>query len=159
MDKTPLKNKLEEAAAGALRRNVELADLELVARIRDGRLEVTGIVHSWTARMHANATVQRVARGLPVVNNVRVRLPGSGREDDGDIRRAVLDTLRWHALLPGRDIMVHVARGWVRLQGEVPVDAERVDAETAVRALANVAGVINELVVADPDSNGHAEGH
>jgi osmotically-inducible protein OsmY len=98
--------------------------------------------------MRAHAAVQRVSRDATVVNQMRVVVPGAARREDGDIRRAALAALEWHALLPDEVIRVHVCRGRVRLCGRVEDEGARMDAEEAVRQLANVAGVINELEVA-----------
>ncbi|MGD8859278.1 MAG: BON domain-containing protein [Myxococcales bacterium] len=142
-------HELECAARGALRRDIRLADRNLCVRARDGCIELSGLVDGWTTRMRAHAAVQRVARDATLLNQVRVAVPGAARREDGDVRRAVLAALQWHALLPEQAIRVHVARGWVRLCGHVDRAGDRVDAEEAVRHLSNVMGVINELQVAD----------
>jgi osmotically-inducible protein OsmY len=147
---------IQEAAIGALRRDVQLPQVGLSVRVQQGRIELEGLVSSWTARMRANVAVQRVARGATVVNRVRVRLPGCAREGDDDVYRAVVASLLWHALLPDQAIEVRVSGGHVTLHGQVADQGDRDDAETAVRHLANVKEVTNRLGLGASQARGDA---
>jgi osmotically-inducible protein OsmY len=69
---------------------------------------------------------------------------------DEQLRRDVLDTLRWEPGIESSGIAVAVADGIVTLTGTVPVYAQRFVAEKAVKGVRGVRGVANDVWVHPP---------
>jgi len=69
---------------------------------------------------------------------------------DAEIARAVRNSLEWDVMVPDDKITSTVSDGFVTLRGSVEVLRERNEAETAVRRLAGVRGVHNEILVSPP---------
>jgi osmotically-inducible protein OsmY len=112
-----------------------------------GVVTLTGTVCSWAERHAAQEAAHRVARVLDVANDIEVKLPGSLLRTDTNIARAVRDALRGGAFLPDQRIHSTVGQGIVTLEGTVDLSSEREDAEYAIRNLAGVRRVINNIRV------------
>ena len=89
----------------------------------------------------------RVYRVKAVANDLEVRLAGSDERTDTDVAQAVVNAFKWNTLVPAEKISVTVARGWVTLKGNLQWQYEKEAAARALRELAGVRGVINEIVV------------
>jgi len=85
--------------------------------------------------------VQGVAIELDVV------LPDSSRRLDTDIAAAAVSALNWNASVPKDSVKVMVDKGWVTLSGSVGWAYARRAAETCVRDLRGVYGVINKIEI------------
>jgi osmotically-inducible protein OsmY len=81
------------------------------------------------------------------VNDIFVKLPGSHHKTDTELAHAVRTALQWDVLVPEDRIQSTVTRGVVTLTGEVDFGSQREDAELAVRNLAGVRQVINDIRV------------
>jgi len=66
---------------------------------------------------------------------------------DTDLKRDVLDELAWEPSVMSKDIDVSVNDGIVTLTGHVPTYAEKYAAEHAVKRVAGVRGIAEELTV------------
>ena len=73
---------------------------------------------------------------------------------DPVLTRSVHDALVRDPLVLAGRIRVSAAAGWVTLEGDVDYDAQKRDAETAVRGVPGVVGVINEITVEVPVFDG-----
>jgi osmotically-inducible protein OsmY len=133
-----------------------LAELEWDARVRpneigvavkDGVVTLMGWVDSYPKKWAAEEAAHRVRGVLAVANDLEVRLAGGAERTDPDLAAAAARALAWNALLPGEEIDVTVAKGWVTLKGEVEWQFKREEGERAVRNLMGVRGVINQIAV------------
>jgi osmotically-inducible protein OsmY len=71
----------------------------------------------------------------------------TSRRTDTDIARSAVDVLLWTSYLPEDAVRVKVECGWITLTGEVTWDYQRKAAVDAVRTLAGIAGVSDQIVV------------
>ena len=78
---------------------------------------------------------------------IEVRYPSDKRTNDDQIAQRALSVIAWDAMVPEGAVTVTVERGWVTLDGLVPWQYQREAAETAVRKLNGVTGVINLILV------------
>jgi osmotically-inducible protein OsmY len=81
-----------------------------------------------------------------VANELTVEISGDHRRDDVDIVRAAEHILSWHSDLP-KTIQVSVSNGWLTLSGAVRWYFEKEEAESSVRSVKGVSGVVNNIEV------------
>jgi osmotically-inducible protein OsmY len=136
-----------------------LAELEWDATVRstkigvavkDGVVILTGWVDSYAKKVAAERATHRVRGVRAVVNDIEVHLPSSAERPDVDIALEASRALAWDALVPADRIQVTVSRGVITLEGEVSWEFEKRAAEAAVRRLAGIQGVINNVKVRPP---------
>ena len=125
-------------------------ETEVGVSIHDGIVTLSGTVTSWAKRMAAQEAAHRVAGVLDVANDIEVKLPGGQMRSDTEIAQAVRHALEWDVFVPDKRIQSTVSNGWVTLTGAVDAVSEREDAERAVRNLAGVRGVVNQIAVDQP---------
>jgi osmotically-inducible protein OsmY len=70
---------------------------------------------------------------------------------DGDIKRDVEEELKWDPEIDSTDLAVNTRNGVVSLNGFVKSYAQKSEAEYAVKRVAGVAGVANDIDVRLPD--------
>lgn len=120
---------------------------EIGVSVKNGVVALTGWVDSYTKKWAAEEAAQRVRGVKAVANDIEVRLPGSSERTDDEIAAAAVRALQWDSLIPADRIKIVVSKGWVTLEGEVPWQFQKQDAERTVRNLWGVKGVTNLLTV------------
>jgi osmotically-inducible protein OsmY len=115
--------------------------------IHQGIVTLTGTVPTYGEKVRAEEAAERVQGVRAVANDIEVRLTHAGMRDDTAIARAVADALGAMTLVPAHRIKIAVSKGWVTLSGEVDWQYQRTSAESAIRYLAGVRGVINDILV------------
>lgn len=127
--------------------DTRIGPTEVGVEVDKGIVTLTGTVDSYAKKYSAKKAAHRVAGVLDVAENIRVHFPGSVRKTDAQIAQAVRHTLEWDVFVPDTKIRSTVSEGWVTLEGEVEFLREREDAVRAVRNLAGVKGVWNQIIV------------
>lgn len=115
--------------------------------VKDGVVTLTGNVDSFSEKWESEHAALRVSGVKAAANEIEVRLPGDYERTDEDIALAVTSALKWNSLVPEKRIRAVVEDGWVTLKGEVEWLYQKSSAETAVRHLIGVRGVINEVTI------------
>ena len=113
----------------------------------DGVVTLLGTVSSYGQKIAAQDAAHRVAGVLDVANDVEVRPSDQFMRTDSEIAGAVRNALEWDALVPNELIQSTVSDGLVTLEGQVDYLRERTDAERAIKRLAGVVGVINNITI------------
>ena len=113
----------------------------------EGVVTLTGTVNSFADKLQAERLAKRVAGVKAVANEIEVRLTAAAERTDADIAAAALDALRWRPKIPADQIQVTVSNGWLKLDGSVDWQYQRDEAEAAVRGLAGVVGVSNQIAL------------
>jgi osmotically-inducible protein OsmY len=119
--------------------------------VRDGAVTLTGSVPSYAEKLAAIEAAERVYGVKAVASDVKVKLPGSPR-DDGDIATAIAHVLDWNVQVPAGKVHARVQDGWVTLDGEVEHDYQRREVERMVRNVRGVVGVTDNVTVKPPPS-------
>lgn len=114
---------------------------------KDGVVTLSGHVPSLAEKEIAEHVTKRVVGVRAVVNQIVVKLLGTSERSDEDIARAVLHALEWDIWVPHRRLTVTVSKGWVKLEGDVDTQHEKLAAERAVQTLTGVQGVTNLIRV------------
>jgi osmotically-inducible protein OsmY len=115
--------------------------------VKDGIVTLSGHVRSYAEKLAAEDASKRVYGVKAVVNELEIKLPGSGKRTDEDIAAAALSALKSNVLVPSDKIKVMVSKGWVKLEGQVEWQYEKDAAERAVRYLTGVLGLTNAITV------------
>jgi osmotically-inducible protein OsmY len=141
---------IEQAVLRELAWDTRVTAAHIGVTVDRGVVALTGVVPSDAERLAAEEAAHRVAGVLDVVNDLQVNPVDALVRADADIAHAVRRTLEWDALVPNERIRSTIAEGWVTLEGDVDFWHQREDAERAVRRLAGVRGVTNDIVVSAP---------
>ena len=117
---------------------------------KEGIVGLTGNVKSWAEKYAAVHAAERVAGVKAVTDEMKVDLPAFHVRNDEDIARAAVNALQWDVWVPADHIKVKVDSGWITLEGEVDYKYQQMAAETAVRNLTGVKGVLNSINIKKP---------
>ena len=112
-----------------------------------GVVTLTGHVSSYAEKLAAEAAVRRVRGVRAIAEEIEVRYPGHKQTSDDEIARRALSILRWDVFVPDEAIKLTVHKGLVTLAGEVQRYFQKYAAETAIRKLSGVTGVVNDITI------------
>jgi len=120
---------------------------QIAVTVNDGIVTLGGDVDSYAEKWAAERAVKRVAGVKGYAEEIHVKLPGPFERTDADIARAAVNALQWNVSVPSERVTVMVQNGCVTLEGEVSWQYQREAAHDAVRQLAGVKWVDDEIVV------------
>jgi len=123
-------------------------DKKIGVIVNGGVVTLTGEVCHYAQKWAAEAISKRVNGVRAIANELQINMPDAGARTDTDIALAAANALRWHVATGAAPIKPVVIDGWVTLSGKVQWGFQRSAAESAVRNLMGVKGVINDIVVA-----------
>jgi osmotically-inducible protein OsmY len=141
---------LEARSTAVLERDVRMALQvdpalhvgEIAIAVEDGVVTLTGNVPSLREAVAAERAVKRVDGVRSIANDLHVR--SRNERTDTDIAREALHRLRNNVAIP-LTVQAVVRDGYITLDGTVAWMHQRAAAETAVRYLAGVKGVTNDI--------------
>jgi osmotically-inducible protein OsmY len=119
----------------------------ILIKVENGVVSLQGTVPHFSDRWTAEQVTKRVAGVRAIANDIEVKIPNSGERSDSEIAAAAVNALKWHFALESSDIQAVVKQGWITLSGHVSYGYQRTVAESAVRYLLGVKGVINDIEV------------
>jgi osmotically-inducible protein OsmY len=114
----------------------------------DGVVTLRGTVPSYADKWAAERAAERVFGVKAVANELAVAVPVWLQRSDTEIAAAVVSALAWDVKVPDGAIKAAVSNGWVTLEGSVEWQYQRDAAARAVRNLAGVRGVTNNVAIA-----------
>ena len=114
---------------------------------KNGVIELDGHVGSFIEKWSAERAALRVSSVKAVASEIKVELSPAATRTDEDIARAAVERLDWTFSLPDT-IKVQVTNGMVTLKGTVEWQFQKEEAESVIRPLTGVKGVLNEITVA-----------
>ncbi len=138
-----------------------LSAYEIQVAARDGVVTLTGQVPSEIEKELA-ASVAKDTKGVKQVDNQIQIEPGlkpaeesireSARVADLEIRADLRERLAASPELKDKEIQLSVQDRVVTLSGQVETPQQKIGAEQLARAISNVASVVNNLIVTNPDA-------
>lgn len=120
---------------------------DIAVAAKDGVVTLGGTVDTYAQRYSAERAVERVVGVRAIANDLGVKLDKFSERSDSEIAHAALTALRADVEVPDQKITIKVAKGWLSLQGEVGWQYQRNAAERAVRYLAGVKGLVDNIHV------------
>ena len=124
---------------------VDPADIGVAAD--EGVVTLRGTVPSYAEKMAAERLALRIYGVKAVANDLQVKLPGSYKRTDTEIAQAAVHALRWNTTVPDNHVTLSVKDGWITLGGMVDWQYQSDAAARAVRELAGVTGLTNDIKV------------
>jgi osmotically-inducible protein OsmY len=129
--------KIQKDVLDALTFNPIVTDDNIGVAVREGIVELSGIVPSYTEKVEAVVCATHVEGVKSVVSKIEVELPGEHSVPDQDLAKAVANALVWNILVPSA-VHATVEDGTVILRGNVAWFFQK---EAAERSLKNVMGI------------------
>ncbi len=126
--------------------SIDAADIGVSAE--NGVVTLSGYVTDYVQKTAAERAAWRVKGVKGIAQKIEVRLPGDKKQNDDEIAQRALNILAWNAVVPRDRVRVRVSEGWVTLTGTVNWNYQRLAAESEVRKLSGVKGVINDITLA-----------
>ncbi len=114
---------------------------------RDGVCTLSGHVGSYDEKSAAERAVQRVRGVKAIAVELDVRLSSDKKTADDEIAARAVKILDWDGVVPRGNVHVKVENGVVTLAGTVAWQYQKTEAETDVRKLSGVTGVVNLIAV------------
>ena len=123
----------------------KITSRDIAVAVQDGVVTLSGYVPSYWEKDAAEKAVKRVFGVRGVANDIEVKL--SGTRTDPEVAREAVHELQAHISIPVDKIKVTVEKGWLTLEGTVDWQFQKNLAESAVKKLRGVVGVINNIQV------------
>jgi osmotically-inducible protein OsmY len=120
---------------------------EIAVSAHGNEVTLRGTVGSYAELQAAVGDARAIVGVAAVVEELQVRILDHDRRADAELRGAALQRLMGDASLPGDDLEVRVANGWVMLKGDVDSQLQSDIAFDHVAGLRGVTGVTNEIHV------------
>lgn len=139
--------KLQRAVLDELEWDPSVNAAHIGVSVSKGVVTLTGHVPSYAEKYGAERATKRVLGVLAVADELDVNLPGSSLRHDQDIAVACVNALKTNIAVPDEKIKVTVNAGWIKLEGEVEWQYQKVAAEKSVRYLTGVMGVANDITI------------
>ena len=137
--------RLRDAVVRELDWDPEVDATAIGVAARDGVVTLTGYVDTYSGKLAAERTAQRVQGVRAVASDIEVRLRLN--RTDVDIAKDAAHALRLRSTVPG-GVHAIVHKGYVILTGEVTWLFQKLDAENAVRRVEGARGVVNQIRIA-----------
>ena len=126
--------------------SVKVTDIGVL--VKEGTVTLNGYATSYGEKWDAVKTVKRVAGVKAIADDIAVRFSDTLRPPtDGDIATAASNSLEWSLTVPPKAVQITVREGWITLEGQVEWWYQKDAAETAVRRLTGVKGVLNSISI------------
>jgi osmotically-inducible protein OsmY len=140
-------SEIERDVKDELQWDPDLDASDIAVSVKNGVVSLTGYVRSYTDKYEAEAAAKRVAGVVGVANDLEVRMPSVDERPDPDIARDAVTAIKAQLPISWENIKVVVKNGWVTLEGSVEWQYQKNAAETAVRRIKGVKGVINAITL------------
>jgi osmotically-inducible protein OsmY len=136
---------IRESILAELKWDPKITSQDIAVAVKDGVVTLSGYVSSYWEKDAAEKAVKRVYGVKGVANDLEVKL--TTKRTDPEIARDAVHELESHISIPHDKIKVTVRNGWVTLEGSVDWQYQKTLAESAVKKLQGVIGVINNIEV------------
>ena len=138
---------LQKEVEAAIRWEPLLHKTNIVVKVLDGVVTLTGLVDNYAQKSEATRASERTEGVRAVIEDIAVRDSISVREGDGEIVSHILNAFKWNWKVPEDKIKVIVESGWVTLDGECNWNSQKEAAEKSVEVLSGVTGVTNNIII------------
>ena len=115
--------------------------------VKDGVVTLNGEVDSLAKKFAAYRAAGRVIGVVEMVDNIKVKLPGSHRLADEEIGRAARQAIELNISVPHKRVEISVQDASIALTGEVDWAYQKEAAEESVRHLKGVLSVNDQITI------------
>ena len=138
---------LQKDVIDELRWDPRITGKEIGVAAKGGVVTLTGAVPTFAERYSAERAAQRVTGVRAVADELTVVYTDTAHRTDTDIAHSVATALLLDIQVPDTSVTASVDTGWVSLVGTVAWQYQRDAAARAIRYLAGVRGVTNNISV------------
>jgi osmotically-inducible protein OsmY len=139
---------LQSAVLAALNWEPSVVAAHIGVTAQDGVVTLSGHVDSFVQKHAAEDAARRVKGVRAVAGDLDVQLAFDHQRTDDEIAAAALERLSWDVAVPSDTIRLEVDHGWVTMTGQVTWHFQKEAAEQALRPLAGVVGISDQIVIA-----------
>jgi len=136
---------LRDAVQRQIEWEPQITSQDISVAVHNHIVSLTGFVHGYMEKVAAEKAAKRVYGVKGVANDVEVKL--GIEKSDPEVAREAVEVLQRNYSVPDERIKVMVNNGQVVLEGSVDWHYQKQAAEAAIRDLAGVKGVSNNLQV------------
>jgi osmotically-inducible protein OsmY len=136
---------LRDAVQRQIEWEPEITSEDISIAVHDHIISLTGFVHGYMEKVAAEKAAKRVYGVKAVANDIEVKV--GIEKSDPEIAREAVEALQRNYSVPDERIKVMVKNGQVALEGSVDWHYQKQAAEAAIRDLAGVKDVSNDLQV------------
>lgn len=115
--------------------------------VNQGVVTLSGHVDTYAEKWGAERAAKRVQGVRAVAIEMDVKLKSSEKRTDSDIALSAINAMQWLSTVPKDTVHTTVENGMITLSGDVVWNYQRDAAVAAVRNLAGVRGVVNQIIV------------
>jgi osmotically-inducible protein OsmY len=130
-----------------LRWDPDVHEDDIAVRVENGVVALAGYAPHYSDKYQAELDAKRVQGVKGLANDIEVRLQSVDQRPDPDIARSATSAIEFQLPFWNDHIKVTARNGWITLTGDAQWHYQKERAETAVRHLPGVKGVINEIVM------------
>lgn len=138
---------LQKDVQAAIKWEPLLHAAEIGVTAEDGIVTLSGIVDSYVKKLEAEEAAKNVAGVKAVVEKITIEYRGAGMHTDNDVAREIMAAFKWNWEVPSDLVKVSVENGWVTLEGTTEWNYQKEAAQKAVKHLAGVKGVTNQIKI------------
>ncbi len=150
MDASRTDSQAEAAIREELAWDSRIDDAAIDVSVDAGVAVLAGTVGSYAEKMAAIEAAQVFAGAHELVCDLDIVSAEDREPTDDELATMINSLLTWDALVPSQHLTIVVEDGFVTISGSVSTDAQRQEAELAVRRVLGVQGIADEIVVAAP---------
>jgi osmotically-inducible protein OsmY len=140
-------SEIERDVKDELAWNPDLDATDIAVAVKQSVVTLTGFVKSYTDKVEAELAAKRVAGVVGVANDLEVRMPSIDERADPEIARDAVSAIKIALPLSSENIKVVVKNGWITLEGQVEWQYQKNTAESGLRRIKGVKGVLNTISV------------
>jgi osmotically-inducible protein OsmY len=115
--------------------------------VKNGVVTLSGFTGSYAEKLAVEKAAKRVKGVHAIAEEIEVRYPSDKKTHDDEIAARIVNIMRWNAVVPAGRVIAKVQGGRVNLSGEVDWQFQKEAAESEVRRLSGVVGVLNHIIV------------
>jgi osmotically-inducible protein OsmY len=130
-----------------LRFDPDINATDIAVAVKDGVVSLNGYVPTYSQKYEAERDCKRVQGVKGLANDIEVRLANADQRPDPDIARDAASAIATQLPYYHEHITPIVRDGLVILRGQAEWHFQQERAETAVRHLRGVKGVVNEITM------------
>ena len=147
---------LVRSVSDELRWDPRIDSERIVVSADDRIVTLSGSVPSYSAKCCAEKIAREIHGVVEVKNDLEVRLTIGACRTDSGLERLTSEILQNHTSLCDPLPRITARDGWLTLDGVVTSDVQKRCAEEALRDVAGIRGITNNIVVAPPADGGDA---
>ena len=121
----------------------KITSKDIALGVKEGVVTLSGFVPSFYEKLEAENAVKRIYGVRAVANDLEVQL--KFKRTDPEIARDAVQALESHVSISADKIKLTVEKGWVTLEGTVDWKYQKNVADSVVRNLKGVVGIINKI--------------